>query len=470
MALGPHEWMVGGISFSPDGKRICARRTDPSPGSNTVYLWDAETGNLVAKLIDHKTAVMVRFSLDGTLLATASVHPENLVRLWDTANGKLLHTLSGHANSITGLNFSPDGTMLATTSIDQTARLWDVKTGTEKAVLRGHSAEVSQVIFSPDGRRLVTQSLDDTMRLWNATNGDLIAVLREHTGRLLPALYTPDGSRLVSSSAADGTVRIWNLELLERNGILRGHTSFVYDVAFSPDGAQVASAGWDGTARLWDATTGRQTGLLQHERPWVTSLAYSRDGRTLATAVTGLGSMLWDLRTGKPQQVSVWKSGGSVDHGRVALSPDGRVLAYARHWVRLYDTVAKSQIAELPQQEIGVPEEAVFSPALAFSPDGVVLVTGAWDGTIRFWDTTTWQNTSVLRGHTGAAMAQSIVSPSAPTANCWLRDPSTTAFESGTPTATSLLPRLTWEVGSTASPSVPTARVSLPVAGTAPSA
>jgi DNA-binding beta-propeller fold protein YncE len=130
-------------------------------------------------------------------------------------------------------------------------------------------------------------------------------------------------------------------------------------------------------------------------------LAYSRDGRTLATAVTGLGSTLWDLRTGKAQQVSVWKGGGSVDHGRVALSPDGRVLAYARHWVRLYDTVAKSQIRELGQQEIGVPEEAVFSPAVAFNPDGVGLVTGAWDGTIRFWDTTTWQNISVLRGHTG---------------------------------------------------------------------
>src|SRR5262249_43579641 len=44
--LGPHEWIVGGITISPDGKQICARAAFSS-GINTVYLWDAETGHLV---------------------------------------------------------------------------------------------------------------------------------------------------------------------------------------------------------------------------------------------------------------------------------------------------------------------------------------------------------------------------------------------------------------------------------------
>jgi WD40 repeat protein/serine/threonine protein kinase len=399
-SLGPHEWIVGGITVSPDGKRICTRKVGPGNGPDTVYLWDAETGRLVAKLIDHKAQVTVRFSNDSKLLATASAYPENLVRLCDAATGKLLHTLSGHTNSASRLCFSPDGAELATASIDQTARLWDVKTGAAKAVLRGHSAELVDVTFSPDGRRLVTSALDHTIRLWDAATGDLITVLRGHGANVSGQQFTPDGARLISF-AADGTVRIWDVALLERNGVLRGHSSFVYDVAFSPDGAHVASAAWDGTARLWDATTGLQTGLLKHAQPWVTALAYSRDGHTLATAPTGLGSMLWDLKTGTGQRASAWNGTGSADHGRVALSPDGKILAYARHWVRLYDTDAKAQIAELPAEEIGVPELGVFSPAVVFSPDGSVLVTGAWDGTIRIWDTRIWHSLAELHGHAG---------------------------------------------------------------------
>ncbi len=229
----------------------------------------------------------------------------------------------------------------------------------------------------------------------------MIAVLLGHSGEPTIEQYPPHGSPLISFSLTDGTVRLWDLDLLKRNGVLRGHTGFVYDVTFSPDGERVASAAWDGTARLWDATTGRQTGSFRHERPWVTSLAYSRDGRTLATVATGLGSTLWDLKTGTGRRATAWKGETHRDHGRAALSPDGKVLASARGWVKLYDTVANSQIAELSQEETGVPGDGVLSPDVAFSPDGTVLVTGAWDGTIRFWDATTWQNLAIIRGHPG---------------------------------------------------------------------
>ena len=40
--------------------------------------------------------------------------------------------------------FSPDGTRIATASVDQTAKLWDARTGTPQLDLKGHTAEVSQ--------------------------------------------------------------------------------------------------------------------------------------------------------------------------------------------------------------------------------------------------------------------------------------------------------------------------------------
>ena len=51
------------------------------------------------------------------------------MKLWDVAAGREVHTLTGHANIVTSLAFSPDGRWLATGSWDKTIKIWDVQTG-----------------------------------------------------------------------------------------------------------------------------------------------------------------------------------------------------------------------------------------------------------------------------------------------------------------------------------------------------
>ena len=148
--IGPQEWLVGGVYFSPDGKQICTPRAEYTTGPDTAALWNAETGKPIAKLVHHRARVnKTVYNTDGTILATASMHPENQICLWDTTNGKLIHAMPGHLNSVNVLCFSPDGTRLVSASMDQTSRLWDVKTGTLIAVMRGHWAAIEHAAFSP---------------------------------------------------------------------------------------------------------------------------------------------------------------------------------------------------------------------------------------------------------------------------------------------------------------------------------
>ncbi len=71
----------------------------------------------------------VAFSADGKRFAVGGPFGDDGevgVRLYDWPSGKVLRTFLGHSAAVTALNFSPDGTTLASGSVDTTVLLWDV--------------------------------------------------------------------------------------------------------------------------------------------------------------------------------------------------------------------------------------------------------------------------------------------------------------------------------------------------------
>ncbi|CAK79606.1 unnamed protein product (macronuclear) [Paramecium tetraurelia] len=118
------------------------------------------------------TVYSVNFSPDGTTLASGS--DDKSIRLWDVKTGQQTAKLDGHSQAVISVNFSPDGTTLASGSLDNSIRLWDVKTGQQKAKLDGHSHYVYSVNFSPDGTTLASGSFDNSIRLWDVKTGQQI--------------------------------------------------------------------------------------------------------------------------------------------------------------------------------------------------------------------------------------------------------------------------------------------------------
>ena len=288
MGLGVAEERFPAAAGQRCGREICFQRGQPLAGG-THHTW--RNRDLGCRQARRSQAIprpfsktnRLAFGPGGDRLVSGSLYPESEVRLW-TTDGKKVHRQNVHRNSIFDLAYSPDGSRIASASLDQTIGLWHGATLQLVALLRGHTGKVLFVKFTPDSKRLLSMSDDQSIWLWDAARGDPVAVLHGHTGRINFFTLSPDGNTLASTSA-DGTVRLWDLKKTEARGGVRGHTSYVYDASFSPDGKQMASAAWDGTVRIWDTATLREVAVLKQETkgdPIVRCVAWSRDGRLLA--------------------------------------------------------------------------------------------------------------------------------------------------------------------------------------------
>lgn len=68
------------------------------------------------------------------------------------------------------INWSPDDSMLASGSLDNTVHIWNMRTGICTTVLRGHLSLVKGVTWDPIGSFIASQSDDKTVIIWRTSD------------------------------------------------------------------------------------------------------------------------------------------------------------------------------------------------------------------------------------------------------------------------------------------------------------
>jgi WD40 repeat protein len=161
-------------------------------------------------------------------------------------------------------------------------------------------------------------------------------------GELVRSLaFSPDGTALAAAVGDEaGTIRLYEVAYGLPLRTLEGHESIVWGLAFSPDGRMLASAARDRTARIWDWRAGSQLRALAFADE-VVSVTFSPDSRTLAV--------------------------GGVDHW-----PNAAIWTYT-----------------VDSWQPGIKLAEFWNiPAIAFSPDGMLVVGGGTSRNVRVWKTT----------------------------------------------------------------------------------
>lgn len=164
-ALGPPDWSMPAydLAFSPDGSLLAIACTDP-----VVRLFDMATRTIVATLHGHESPISaVAFSHDGLRLASAG-STDGTVNIWDVERRTVLLSLRRGTADVTDVAFSPDSKLIVSSNgarfdsrpllsmeyPDEQVRIWDAASGKLIRSFRVGGDRATSVDLSPDGQRI----------------------------------------------------------------------------------------------------------------------------------------------------------------------------------------------------------------------------------------------------------------------------------------------------------------------------
>jgi WD40 repeat protein/predicted Ser/Thr protein kinase len=200
----------------------------------------------------------------------------------------------------------------------------------------------------------------------------LVTELKGHGAGVTWVAFTPDGEKVLSASH-DKTVRVWDWRKSKCERILEGHTDSVRCLALLKSNL-VVSASWDGTVRVWDWRTGEQQTTLTPNLGQLHALSVSRDGKWLAAGGEG-GVCFWRLDSETLLRLT-------RSHVRsLAFHPNNQMVAVG-------DSAGQIRLFHLAQKKVTASWQAHTGAvtALAFHPNGAVLLSGGEDATLAVWD------------------------------------------------------------------------------------
>ena len=297
-AAYPVTMPITALQFTRDGSTIAVS------GYHEITFWKTADGTLDRRLTGLAERVYdIAYSPDGKWLATASGDPGvyGVAKLWlaePGGGGKPVRDLAETQDVVFAVAFSPDSKKIATAGADRTIRVFEVETGKVLTQIEDHADWIFGIAFSPDGKRLASASRDKTSKVFDLEKKESLVTFPGHAQPIYTVSFTPDGKG-IATGGEDNRIRVWNPDS-DGKAIreIGGFGGTVFKLLFSPDGKNLLAAGGDKTVQIFDAK-GSALRKLQGHNDWIYALAISPDSKTVASGSWDGEVKLWSLADGK---------------------------------------------------------------------------------------------------------------------------------------------------------------------------
>ncbi len=400
--------------FSADGTRFAITN-----GRGELHVWTEGTPSTLVSLPEHHQNVSpVSFSNDSHRLV--STHKtRSAVCVWNVTNRQVKHTFhfeNSNPNISGAIVTSPGGELLATNEEkEDTISVWHLPSDTQVAEFTGKKLRVRKMVFSPTGEYLVSANNLTPIKVWHVASGTQVTELpKSPSSRVSKIGFSPTGAYFVIIYG--DSIAVWDVQQWEKQHHvpLTPQTYPGWKLHFDSNGKQFFTRPPRGAAIVWDFKSGEQIGLLDIE-PCIDTSIYkgmlqdlqraqerqkggSRRIRALKTSTCDniiAGGMwgeirLWDATTFKVRMALIQPTGCQAPYA-LAFSPCGNYLASGSRWdpqweknrektsIRLWDIATGENIHTFWAHPTDI-------LSINFSPDGELLASGSYDGTILLWN------------------------------------------------------------------------------------
>lgn len=374
------------VFYSSEGMLYAAE-----PPNDTFSVWDVEREE------KSNTYLKAHQGIHGDPLSKE--YPfvfatESEFKVWAVGESKPQTFRHLHTGIPAGLVFSSNGKTLTGGYWGQGVMSWNVANLSQLPTRFNPSGGDYAVTVSPHDKIYAIGPDGNTAKVWDVENTESVIAsftlpeeknpISEEERQVTVAAFAPT-SNLLACGNSEGALYVSDVQQQNVRHTLKAHQDWIHSIAFSPDEKLLMTITRNGPeSRLWDVESGEAIETFPN-RMYLT--VFSPCSRMIAGG-TQPGVLLWDVkRTETLLTIPLSEADSWLDS--LAFSPCSRYLASGSGWrrgmgikkvaIRLWNVASSENIATFR----GHPTDI---QSLAFSPDGTILASGGYDGSILLWD------------------------------------------------------------------------------------
>lgn len=335
-----------------------------------VYLWSRETGSVdLLCQLEGDSVTSVNWIQRGSHLAIGT--NKGLLIIYDTVAQRRLRTMTGHSARVSSLAWNAH--ILSSGSRDRSILHRDVRMAAQYLrKLTGHKQEVCGLKWNPETEQLASGGNDNKIFVWDRMEERWLHRWGEQEGGHKAAVkaiaWSPHQRGLLASGGgtADRCIKFWNT---------------------------ISSAQNSANASLVNPSEQTSLGSLNMSASTLSPSATHRLGSPNAHPSSSSAAAAAAAQQSNPHLLRSHDTGSQVCNLLFShlTSEIVSTHGYSQHAINVWRYPSMSQVVSLT----GHTYRVLY---LSMSPDGAVIVTGAGDETLRFWDVFGRKDKAAARG------------------------------------------------------------------------